>query len=331
VNNKSVYFMLDCGATVNLLPFTDASTVSPKLTALRPAEKRLTMYDGTELKTLGMLTATVEHPLSRKRKRMDFYVAATHDRAILGMEACLDMELLSVNEGNICTVRQDQQSLPPPRAPTPNVASYGNGETVTKAAPSSIRSTDVRQPLMKEIILEQYADLFTGVGRLTGEVHLEIDTTAKPVQMPPRRLPVAIRDRVKHEVDAMCKNGIIEPVNEPSPWVSALLVLQKRNGTLRICIDPKHLNAALKRSVYYMPTIADVLPQLNKAKVFSTVDATQGFNHLCLDAESAALTTFETPFGRYRWLRLCFGISPAPENFQARMHQLTSNLGGCHP
>jgi hypothetical protein len=77
-----------------------------------------------------MLTATVEHPLSRKRKRMDFYVAATHDRAILGMEACLDMELLSVNEGNICTVRQDQQSPPPPHAPTPNVVSYGNGETI---------------------------------------------------------------------------------------------------------------------------------------------------------------------------------------------------------
>jgi hypothetical protein len=220
--------MLDCGATVNLLPFTDASTVNAKLTALRPAEKRLTMYDGTELKTLGMLTATLEHPLSGKRKRMDFYVAATHNRAILGMEACLDMELLSVNEGNICTVRQDQQSSPPPpRAPTPNVVSYGNGETVTKAAPSSIRSTDVRQPLTKEIILEQYADLFTGVGRLTGEVHLEINPTAKPVQMPPRRLPVAIRDSVKHELDAMCKNGIIEPVNEPSPWVSALLVLQK--------------------------------------------------------------------------------------------------------
>jgi hypothetical protein len=138
--------------------------------------------------------------------------------------------------------------------------------------------------------------------------------------MPPRRLPVAIRDRVKHELDAMCKNGIIEPVNEPSPWVSALLVLKMRNETLRICIDPKHLNAALKRSVYYMPTIEDVLPQLNKAKVFSTVDATQGFNHLCLDAESTALITFETPFGRYRWIRLCFGISPAPEIFQARMH-----------
>jgi len=77
-----------------------------------------------------------------------------------------------------------------------------------------------------------------------------------------------------------------------------------------------------------MPTIEDILPQLSKAKVFSTVDATKGFNHLCLDDESAALTTFETPFGRHRWRRLCFGISPAPEIFQARMHQLLERLLG---
>jgi len=70
--------MLDCGATDNVLPFVDASSVNPNLTALRQAEARLTMY-GTELKTLGMLTAAVEHPLSGKRRRMDFYVAATHD------------------------------------------------------------------------------------------------------------------------------------------------------------------------------------------------------------------------------------------------------------
>jgi hypothetical protein len=64
-NIKSVYFMLDCYAPVNLLPLTYASIVNSKLTALRPAEKHLTMYDGTKVKTLGMLTATVEHPLLR--------------------------------------------------------------------------------------------------------------------------------------------------------------------------------------------------------------------------------------------------------------------------
>ena len=79
--------------------------------------------------------------------------------------------------------------------------------------------------------------------------------------------------------------------------------------------------------MYTMPTIEDILPHLSKAKVFCTVDATKGFNHLCLDDESAALMTFKTPFGHYRWRRLCFGIL-APEIFQARMHQLLEGLSG---
>jgi hypothetical protein len=68
------------------------------------------MFDNTELKTVGMITATVQHPLSGKRRRMPFYVAATHNRAILGMEACLEMELLFVNQDNICAVRDERQS-----------------------------------------------------------------------------------------------------------------------------------------------------------------------------------------------------------------------------
>ena len=96
----------------------------------------------------------------------------------------------------------------------------------------------------------------------------------------------------------MCRNGIIEPVSEASPWVSALLVITKPNGRLRICLDPRSLNKALKRSVYAMPTVDDILPQLAKAQVFSIVDATQGFTHVKFDKESSALITFETPFSR---------------------------------
>ena len=75
-----------------------------------------------------------------------------------------------------------------------------------------------------------------------------------------------------------------------------------------------------------MPTIDDVLPRLANAKVFSTVDVTQGFTHLRLDKPSSALTTFETPWGRYRWLRLSYGLAPSPEIFQFRMHQLVEGL-----
>ncbi|CAC5426704.1 unnamed protein product [Mytilus coruscus] len=78
----------------------------------------------------------------------------------------------------------------------------------------------------------------------------------------------------------------------------------------------KHLNQQLKRSHYPLPTIDDLLPELSRAKVFSVVDAKNGFWHVELDEESSLLTTFNTPFGRYRWLRMPFGLSSAPEEYQ---------------
>ena len=131
----------------------------------------------------------------------------------------------------------------------------------------------------------------------------------------------------------MCRNGLIEPVSEASPWVSVLLVVTKPNGRLRICFDPRPLNKALKRSVYALPTIDDILTQLAKAKMFSIVDARQGFTHVKLDKESSALTTFETPFSRYRWLRLPFGTSRSSEIFQVKMHETLNGLKGvaCMP
>jgi len=131
--------------------------------------------------------------------------------------------------------------------------------------------------LTKESIVAKYAELFKGVGLLEGKVHLETDPSVPLVQMPPRRLPVPIRDEVKRELDATCRDGIIEPVTGPSTWVSALLVVCKPNGKIRICIDPKPLNKALRRCNYMMGTIDDVLPQLAKAKVFSSMDVFRGF------------------------------------------------------
>ena len=83
-------------------------------------------------------------------------------------------------------------------------------------------------------MVKEYADLFSGVGLLEGDVHLEVDPSVPHVQMPPRKLPVAIRDRVKDELDHLCREDIIEPVTEPSAWISALLVVVKPNNKLRI-------------------------------------------------------------------------------------------------
>ena len=120
---------------------------------------------------------------------------------------------------------------------------------------------------------------------------------------------------------------IIKPVSTPTPWVSSLVIVVKP-GKVRICIDQKHLNQNIKRSHYPLPTIEDLLPDLSKTKIFSVVDAKNGFWHVELDDESSYLTTFNTPFGRYHWLRMPFGISSAPEEYQRRQDQTVEGPPG---
>ena len=126
----------------------------------------------------------------------------------------------------------------------------------------------------------------------------------------------------------MVGDGIIAPVTEPTRWVSSMIAMKKKKNKLRICLDPRDLNKAIQRSHYPLPTLEDVATRLNKAKVFSVLDAKSGFWQVKLDEDSSYLTTFNTPFGRYRWLRMPFGINSAPEEWQRRAHELAEGLEG---
>ena len=97
---------------------------------------------------------------------------------------------------------------------------------------------------------------------------------------------------------------------------------------IRICLDPKDLNKAVLRPKYQMATLDEVLPKLSKAKVFSTLDAKDGFYQVGLDEESSLKTTFWTPFGRYRYLRLPFGINLAPGEFECKLQEKLDGLPG---
>lgn len=178
-----------------------------------------------------------------------------------------------------------------------------------------------------EQILQKYDDVFKGMGKINYQVSLEIDKNVIPVIHKPRRVPVAYRQQLKQQIDELIADGIISKVDTHTDWVSNI-VLVRRNGKMRICLDPTELNKAFKRPNYQMPTVEEILPELARAKVFSTVDATRGFWQLPLDHDSSMLTTFWTPFGRFRWNRMPFGISPAPEIFQRVQHELIDGLDG---
>lgn len=123
-----------------------------------------------------------------------------------------------------------------------------------------------------------------------------------------KELPLGIKDKLKQELDRLEQLEIIKPVNTPTDWISGIVVATKSNGRIRLCIDPRPLNQALKRNHYPTPLIEDILPDLGKARIFSIVDARDdGFWHVVMDEQSGYLTTFSTPWGRYRWLRMPFG------------------------
>ncbi len=123
--------------------------------------------------------------------------------------------------------------------------------------------------------------------------------------------------------------NVIEPVEKPTEWVNALVIVSKPNGKLRICLDPRPLNKAIKRQHHRLPTTEEIIFEMSGARYFSKLDAASGYWQIKVDDESADLLTFGTPFGRYRFKRLPFGIHSASEVFQVEIASIIADIPGC--
>ncbi len=122
--------------------------------------------------------------------------------------------------------------------------------------------------------------------------------------------------------------GVIKKVNEPTDWVNSMVITQKKNGELRIWMDPKDLNEHIKREHYQIPTREEIISEMSGASYFMMLDASQGFWQLKLEESSTRYCTFNTPFGRHCFPRLPFGIKSAPEIFHRAMEQIIEGLDG---
>ena len=207
IGRETLNFQLDSGATVNVLPESEYIRVTgdSNLQHLDRAESKLLMYNKTEVIPTGQRILTVKNPKNEETYKVRFIVVKSDCKPILGLRAVQHMQLITVNKENIAVV-----------------------------------TTSKDDDLMKT-----YQDVFTGEGRLEGDLHLVTDDTVTPVKLPCRKWPLSVRENVKSELERLTKMEIVTQVDTPTDWISSIVVVAKSNNKIRLCIDPKPLNKAL--------------------------------------------------------------------------------------
>ena len=282
---------VDTGAQGNTLPIRMYRRMCPQNLApdgfpipnsVHSRNTILSAYNGTTITHYG----AVKFPCRYKHGQWmdtEFYIVESEGPAILGLPTSRDMRLITLH----CAI-DSRQSV------------YTSTEQVKS----------------------DYPDCFDAIGRFSGEYHIVIDPGVQPTIHASRKFPINLKDELRSELDKMEEQGVIRRVSEPTDWVSSIVVTRKNNGSLRICIDTKDLNNAIKRCHHKTPTIEEVTHKLSGAKYLSKFDAKSGYWAVVLDEESSLLTTFNTPFGRYCYKRMPFGLVMSQDVFQNKMDQI---------
>ena len=216
-----------------------------------------------------------------------------------------------------------------------HVLEGNHGFLLSCQAAQSLGIVDIRlnhiaqHPPRHEQLVQQFPNLFQGIGKLKdANVRLHVDPSVQPVAQRARRIPFHLKKKVERELEKLEQHGIIEKVEGPTPWVSPLVAIPKKNGDVRLCVNMRMANKAIKREQHPSPTIDDLIHTLNGATVFSKLDLRSGYHQLPLAPESRYITTFATHKGLRRYARLNFGTNSASEIFQNAIFELIQDIPG---
>jgi len=284
-NTITVSIKLDTGSQVNLLPFK----IFKKLdnVKLSNTNVKLEAYGGFKLKPIGkvVLECTVKNQTSIK---VTFLIINLDVQPLLGLTDCIAFGLIERKQLS-CKI-------------------------------DGIQSDNVSKD-KKELFINKNKEIFKGMGMFPGEYKIKIMKNAEGIIKPPRRVPQTVLEKLKKELDSLLVSGIIKTVEEPKQWSSNIVIVHKADGSLRLCLDPQELNKVIIREYILIPTLDDIRAKLVNKKYFSVLDIKKGFWHVKLDEDSTDLCTFSTPVGYFKFTRLPFGISCAPEAFIKRTQE----------
>ncbi|KAK2726721.1 hypothetical protein QYM36_007527, partial [Artemia franciscana] len=288
-NQTTVSFKIDTGAQANIIPKHYFDLLAPK-PLIQPTKQKLTSYCGSTIPTAGTCLLSCSYNGAPEQKHR-FFIAGGNSVPILGFKSSKNMNLVKL--------------------------------FLNIDASDDSKSTPDLGPL-----LEQYKELFSGIGKIQGKCEVHLKEGVVPTAYPARKMPIAMREKLKQDLNRLESLGIIEKVEEPTEWINSMVLVEKKDGGVRICIGPVDLNKAIKRPHYPIPTFEDAIADLSGAKYFSKLDATSGYWSLVLSKSASDLTTFNTIYGRYRWRRYPFGLISAQGKFQRKMEEIFQGLKG---
>ena len=289
-----VKFLIDSGAAVNIINFKTFQEINKNtdsVLCLRKTNVKLLTYGAVNesLTIKGVTTMIIE--TKKKFLTTDFYVVDTQHKNLLSGETALKLNLITLNCVNKFNTHNKEIK-------TPN----DKHKERTKELPERIKP-----------LVESYKDsLFPGkIGKFKNyTVKLHINQNIPPNAERERRIPFAVRDKVKRELVKLEKQGIIEAVSsEPTPWLSPLVVVPKGNKDIRLCLDMRKANTAIERTRYPTPTVDDLIVKFRGAKRFTKLDIKSAFHQLELSEESRYITAFRSEDRVKRYRRLIFGAN----------------------
>lgn len=177
---------------------------------------------------------------------------------------------------------------------------------------------------------EDHSDVFNGIGKIESQPYkIKLKENYIPKVAACRPVPFKLKNKVKQELKELEDLGIIEKVYEPTEFVHPMVLVIKPDKSVRIAIDPSSLNEAVMRPHTKMNTFEEIAAEVQDAKIFAVLDANRGFYQICMEEESSKYLTFITPFGRYRWKRLPYGVSFGTDAFCQVFSEIFAGIEGC--
>ena len=303
INNQKVTFTVDTGSTINIIDENTFNTLGH--INLKKTNIKAYPFNSTEsVKMKGKFQTLVE---SRKRITVaTIYVTEQDGGCLLGNHTAQELGLISLHLNKIGTS-----------------TNFRKQNNITNTHP-------VKDKIIQNL-LSKHQRVFEGTGKLQNrQVELIVDRSVKPVVQRQRRIPFHLRAKVDSELERLEAEDIIEkvPDTEETPWISPVVIVPKKEDKIRLCVDMRAANKAIKRVCHPIPTVRDISMDLNGAKFFSKLDMSQAYHQLELAPSSRNITTFITHAGLYRFKRLNYGTNSAAEIFQNTLQQVLHGING---